>query len=163
MYQQIILAKIISKLPLKQPAVLWLKGCYWKTNVHSFKIFPDTRIVLDCAELLVEKMACLTCHLITYSYYNCNYEYTLKILIRIDIRLNSKFAYSFNFSGIYISPNITLADSLFNQTSSIDLPIISSSTFWQLISIGQLSLGKEKPVLQKIPLWWRVSRPSSSR
>jgi hypothetical protein len=57
-----------------------------------------------------------------------------------------------------IPENIQLADPLFNQKSEIDL-LLGSDIFWNLLCIGQIKLGKNKPTLQKTKFGWIISGP----
>ncbi|XP_072400634.1 uncharacterized protein [Diabrotica undecimpunctata] len=57
-----------------------------------------------------------------------------------------------------IPENITLADSEFNKPAPIDL-LIGADIFWDLISIGQIKLGRNRPILQKTKLGWLISGP----
>ncbi|XP_072392322.1 uncharacterized protein [Diabrotica undecimpunctata] len=57
-----------------------------------------------------------------------------------------------------IPENITLADSEFNKPAPIDL-LIGADIFWDLISIGQIKLGRNLPILQKTKLGWLISGP----
>ncbi|XP_072403265.1 uncharacterized protein [Diabrotica undecimpunctata] len=57
-----------------------------------------------------------------------------------------------------IPENISLADSEFNKPAPIDL-LIGADIFWDLISIGQIKLGRSLPILQKTKLGWLISGP----
>lgn len=58
-----------------------------------------------------------------------------------------------------IPKNINLADPQFNIPGKIDL-LIGAESFWELICVGQIKLGKQKQVLQKSLLGWLVSGPT---
>lgn len=58
-----------------------------------------------------------------------------------------------------IPKNIQLADPQFNIPGEIDL-LIGAEGFWELICVGQIKLGKRKPVLQKSLLGWLISGPT---
>ncbi|KAJ8975728.1 hypothetical protein NQ317_004192 [Molorchus minor] len=63
-----------------------------------------------------------------------------------------------NINNIAIPSNIKLADPTFAEPGKIDL-LIGAELFWQLICNGQISLGSNKPVLQKTRFGWIVSGP----
>ncbi|XP_072395004.1 uncharacterized protein [Diabrotica undecimpunctata] len=65
-----------------QPAVPWLsQERVSKRMPTCFEKYPDTRIILDCTEIPVEKNRCLKCRIMSYSYYKG--DHTLKVLIGI--------------------------------------------------------------------------------
>jgi hypothetical protein len=64
----------------------------------------------------------------------------------------------FDPGHLKIPENIQLADPLFNQKSEIDL-LLGSDIFWNLLCIGQIKLGKNKPTLQKTKFGWIISGP----
>lgn len=53
-------------------------------------------------------------------------------------------------------PNVKLADPCFNKKSSIDI-LLGSNIFWNLLCVGQIHLGNNKPILQKTLLGWIVA------
>ncbi|XP_036145373.1 uncharacterized protein LOC118646483 [Monomorium pharaonis] len=61
-----------------------------------------------------------------------------------------------DISNIEIPKNIKLADPHFNIPGKIDL-LIGADNFWNLMCVGQIKLGKQRPVLQKSLLGWLVS------
>lgn len=61
-------------------------------------------------------------------------------------------------SRLEIPKNIKLADPCFNISGKIDL-LIGVESFWELICVGQIKLGKHKPILQKSLLGWFVAGP----
>lgn len=61
-------------------------------------------------------------------------------------------------ASLDLPPNIRLADPQFHVPGNIDL-LIGAESFWDLISVGQIRLGKQSPILQKSLLGWLVSRP----
>ncbi|KAJ8917008.1 hypothetical protein NQ315_012925, partial [Exocentrus adspersus] len=65
---------------------------------------------------------------------------------------------SFEQKNISIPPNLILADPSFNISAKIDM-LIGADTFWNLLCIGQIKLGKNAPILQKTCLGWVVSGP----
>lgn len=68
----------------------------------------------------------------------------------------------FNKSALNIPKNVKLADTSFNQSKPVDL-LIGASHFYNLMCIGQISLGKNQPVLKKTLLGWVVSGNVSLR
>lgn len=75
------------------------------------------------------------------------------VLKRITDTLPS---YSFNLDNLNIPVNIQLADPNFNKSGNIDL-LLGASLFWQLLCVGQISLGEGKPILQKTIFGWVVA------
>ncbi|XP_056631434.1 uncharacterized protein LOC130441674 [Diorhabda sublineata] len=61
-------------------------------------------------------------------------------------------AFSFDKNILDIPKNLTLADPNFNESSQVEM-LVSASLFWKLLRIGQISLGHNKPVLQKTFGW----------
>lgn len=55
-----------------------------------------------------------------------------------------------------IPRNITLADPQFHMPLEIDL-LLGAEKFWEMICVGQIKLGKGKPILQKTLLGWIVA------
>lgn len=65
---------------------------------------------------------------------------------------------SVNIETLAIPGNIRLADPSFAIPSKIDM-LIGAGLFWQLLCIGQVTLGPGKPILHKTKLGWVVSGP----
>ncbi|XP_018373378.1 PREDICTED: uncharacterized protein LOC108767813 [Trachymyrmex cornetzi] len=61
-----------------------------------------------------------------------------------------------NVTDLDIPKNIKLADPNFNIPSKIDI-LIGAERFWELVCVGQIRLGRNKPILQKSLLGWLVS------
>ncbi|KAF2890887.1 hypothetical protein ILUMI_15286, partial [Ignelater luminosus] len=61
-----------------------------------------------------------------------------------------------NISELNIPKNIKLTDPSFFKPQKIDM-LIGAQIFWNLISIGQINLGSNKPTLQKTRLGWVIS------
>ncbi|ENN73902.1 hypothetical protein YQE_09501, partial [Dendroctonus ponderosae] len=61
-------------------------------------------------------------------------------------------------SGLKIPPNVILADPSIDQPNSIDI-LIGIDKFWDLLSTGQIKLGKNLTVIQKTHLGWVISGP----
>lgn len=61
-----------------------------------------------------------------------------------------------NVTDLDIPKNIKLADPRFNIPSKIDI-LIGAERFWELVCMGQIKLGRNKPILQKSLLGWLVS------
>lgn len=55
-----------------------------------------------------------------------------------------------------IPEGITLADQSFGTPGAIEL-LIGAEPFWKLLCIGQISLAKDQPLLQKTQLGWIIS------
>lgn len=64
-------------------------------------------------------------------------------------------------TDIDISKTIKLADPSFDKAGGIDM-LIGANLFWQILSIGQITFGKDKPILQKTRFGWIVSGPVSN-
>lgn len=65
-------------------------------------------------------------------------------------------AVKLNVSGLKVPNNITLADPTFYEPNSIDI-LIGVDLFWQLLSDGNITLGKGNPVLQNTKFGWIIS------
>ncbi|XP_036327163.1 uncharacterized protein LOC118739764 [Rhagoletis pomonella] len=61
-----------------------------------------------------------------------------------------------------IPKNIALADDTFNTSGPIDL-LIGASLFFDILSVGQIKIGEELPILQKTQLGWIVAGAINSR
>lgn len=85
------------------------------------------------------------------------YKINTHCLVVPNITEQLPFA-SFPASSLQLPRNISLADPEFNVKGKIDL-LIGASVFWQLLSIGQISLGNNLPILQKTRFGWLVSGP----
>jgi len=55
-----------------------------------------------------------------------------------------------------VPSNIRLADPEFSVPREIDL-LIGAEKFWDLICVGQIKLGRNKPTLQKSTLGWIIA------
>lgn len=75
------------------------------------------------------------------------------ILDNITARLPIR---TFSTSELEIPSNLQLADPNFNVSSQVDL-LIGAGLFFDLLCVGQIKLGKNKPILQKSVLGWIVS------
>lgn len=64
----------------------------------------------------------------------------------------------FDASSICIPENIQLSDPNFNIPSDIDL-LIGAGLFWDLLCVGQVKLGPQRPILHKTKLGWIISGP----
>lgn len=60
--------------------------------------------------------------------------------------------------SLSIPPSIQLSDSNFNVPSDIDI-LIGAGLFWDLLCMGQIKLGPQRPILQKTKLGWIISGP----
>nr|CAI5819842.1 unnamed protein product [Callosobruchus analis] len=94
----------------------------------------------------------------THSKYN---SFKIKLTCLIDPQITEKLPLvSFEAQPLNIPSNIKLADPTFNISKNIDI-LIGSSVFWSLLTTSQLSLGKQKPTLQKTQLGWIIAGPLS--
>jgi len=59
-------------------------------------------------------------------------------------------------SELEVPSNIRLADPEFNVPREVDL-LIGAEKFWDLICVGQIKLGMNKPTLQKSILGWIIA------
>ncbi|KAF0708357.1 THAP-type domain-containing protein [Aphis craccivora] len=73
------------------PPLAQILGCsiYWTSKEeiigsmpYCFKKFPNTRVVLDCTEIPIQKPKCLACRIKLYSNYKSTF--TLKLLIGVS-------------------------------------------------------------------------------
>lgn len=87
------------------------------------------------------------------TYNNFQIETNFLILNKITGNLPNT---SFNKEFLNIPNNIHLADSNFNVPNSIDI-LLGAGIFWSLLCVGQISLGKGMPVLQKSHFGWIIS------
>ncbi|XP_018576158.1 uncharacterized protein LOC108914762 [Anoplophora glabripennis] len=85
------------------------------------------------------------------------YQKEISLLIINHITDNIPFI-SFDDTNLNIPENITLADPTFNSSSQIDL-LIGASMFWELLCVGQIRIGADKPILQKSKFGWLFSGP----
>lgn len=65
---------------------------------------------------------------------------------------------SLNKNPLKIPSNLTLADPSFDKAAPVDM-LVGADTFWELLSVGQIKLGRGYPILQKTKLGWLVSGP----
>lgn len=89
-----------------------------------------------------------------YSRFN-NYRESLSFLV-VDKVTNVMPAIPVDVNSFQIPANIKLADPTFHVPGKVDL-IIGSEVFWRLLCVGQIQLGKAKPIFQKTKLGWIVS------
>lgn len=86
------------------------------------------------------------------SNYNA-YQKKLPFLIINKITDNIPLTY-FNVDSLM--PDVKLADPDFCYPGKIDL-LLGAGIFWELLCVGQINLGSNKPILQKSKLGWLVS------
>ncbi|KAJ8947301.1 hypothetical protein NQ317_003027, partial [Molorchus minor] len=84
-----------------------------------------------------------------------NYQTSINCLIIPRITDNIP-SISFDINTLQIPEEIELADPSFNESNKVDL-LIGAELFWRLIRVGQITLGKHKPILQNTVLGWVVS------
>lgn len=65
-------------------------------------------------------------------------------------------SHSFDSSYINIPHGIQLADELYNESRHVDI-LVGASIFYDLLSLGQIKLGKNQPILQNTKLGWLVT------
>ncbi|XP_017486855.1 PREDICTED: uncharacterized protein LOC108375268 [Rhagoletis zephyria] len=69
---------------------------------------------------------------------------------------------SIDIAAWSVPKNIALADDTFNISGLIDL-LIGASLFFDILSVGQIKIGEELPILQKTQLGWIVAGAINSR
>ncbi|XP_055904404.1 uncharacterized protein LOC129940170 [Eupeodes corollae] len=89
-----------------------------------------------------------------------NFEISLEFLIAHSIT-GYQPDEAFQTRNWNIPNNIELADVNFNRPSKIDM-LLGAEAFFDLLSVGQIKLGKHLPILQKTLLGWIVSGKYSS-
>lgn len=65
-------------------------------------------------------------------------------------------AISFDSSNLNIPSNITLADPKFDTPGTVDV-LLGVGIFYELLCVGQIKLGINKPILQKSKFGWLIS------
>lgn len=63
---------------------------------------------------------------------------------------------SFDISDLKLPNNIKLADKNFNKSTPIDL-LLGANLFFDILCVGQIKLGNNKPIIQKTKLGWIIS------
>ncbi|XP_066261359.1 uncharacterized protein [Euwallacea similis] len=94
------------------------------------------------------------CDIIIESLYNA-FKRKISCLVLPNITGNLP-SVRVNTQNYNIPSNIKLSDPGYGEPSEIDM-LIGAEVFWSLICVGQISLGKNKPILQKTRLGWVVS------
>lgn len=89
------------------------------------------------------------------------FKATLSCLVLPAISPNIPLA-SFDGGSLNIPDDLRLADPEFYESSEIDM-LIGASLFWDLLSQGQIRLGRDLPILQKTHFGWIISGPLPSR
>lgn len=87
-----------------------------------------------------------------------NFKIKLSCLI-LDQITGSVPSVSIKLNNFQIPKNIQLSDPNFDKPGKIDI-LIGSSTFFELLCIGQIKLGTALPILQKTYLGWIISGPT---
>ena len=67
-----------------------------------------------------------------------------------------------NTSELKIPANVNLADPFFHESRRIDI-LIGAELFFELMSVGQIRLGKGLPTLQKTLFGWVIAGGDSTR
>lgn len=89
-----------------------------------------------------------------HSQYNA-FKCTINCLTIPDIT-NDLPQTTLRFGDFNIPEHIQLADPTFTQSSKINI-LVGAEVFWQLMCIGQFSLGRHKPIAQKTQFGWVIS------
>ncbi|KAF2890970.1 hypothetical protein ILUMI_15203 [Ignelater luminosus] len=63
-----------------------------------------------------------------------------------------------NTNNLEIPKGLKLADPYFYNPTTIDI-LLGAEIFWELLSVGQVRLGSDKPILQKTKLGWVIGGP----
>jgi len=84
-----------------------------------------------------------------------SYETELKCVVLPSIT-RSLPAIEISKSELEVPSNIRLADPEFNIPREVDL-LIGAERFWDLVCVGQIKLGRNKPTLQKSTLGWIIA------
>ncbi|KAJ8947751.1 hypothetical protein NQ318_018013 [Aromia moschata] len=85
------------------------------------------------------------------------YSKNLSFLILDKITQNIP-TISFDLSKLDIPSDITLADPDFSKSAPIDV-LLGAEIFFDILCVGQIKLGLNKPILQKSHVGWIVSGP----
>ncbi|XP_036346956.1 uncharacterized protein LOC118756292, partial [Rhagoletis pomonella] len=97
---------------------------------------------------------------INYKTTTCIKSRTTGVELPLAFCVTSNIAYEsgleIDISAWNIPSNIELADEQFYKSTRIDL-LLGTETFFSLLSVGQIKLGDNLPVLQKTLLGWVVS------
>nr|CAI5820348.1 unnamed protein product [Callosobruchus analis] len=101
---------------------------------------------------------------ISYVQYKCNItvfsrcnQFSIDISCFIIDRITGTLPeFAIDTTSWNIPQNIKLADPRFDKPGKIDM-LIGADIFWQLLCIGQISLGTSKPILQKTRFGWVVA------
>lgn len=67
-------------------------------------------------------------------------------------------SFPININKLNIPQNLVLADASFSKPGTVDI-LIGANLFWELITIGQVKLGRNLPILQKTVFGWIISGP----
>lgn len=100
------------------------------------------------------------CELTVQALYN-SFSFT-KCFFLIDEISGNIPAVNIDVSKLTIPPHINLADPTFYKPSNVEM-LIGSDMFWEILSVGQISLGNNSPILQKTKFGWIISGPLSSK
>ncbi|KAJ8977812.1 hypothetical protein NQ317_000069 [Molorchus minor] len=66
--------------------------------------------------------------------------------------------FTMNCADVNIPQNLNMADPEYYKSKPIDI-LIGSGLFYELLSVGQIKLGQDKPILQKSVLGWLIAGP----
>ena len=84
-----------------------------------------------------------------------DFMYNIKCLVIPKITENLP-SYTFDINTIHLPNNLDLADPTFNVSSPVDI-LIGAELFLNLLTSGNIKLGKNQPVLQNSVLGWIIS------
>ncbi|KAJ8962212.1 hypothetical protein NQ318_018184 [Aromia moschata] len=127
------------------------KGLCQRLNLKTRKVNISVKGLSNIASNINSK-----CEMTIQSLYN-NYSAT-KCFFVIDIIAGTIPEVRIDASRIATPHHINLADPTFYKPDRIDI-LLGSDLFWELICVGQISLGPNNPILQKTKLGWVVSGP----
>ncbi|KAJ8957412.1 hypothetical protein NQ318_004892, partial [Aromia moschata] len=127
------------------------KGLCQRLNLKTRKVNISVKGLSNIASNINSK-----CEMTIQSLYN-NYSAT-KCFFVIDIIAGNIPEVRIDASRIATPHHINLADPTFYKPDRIDI-LLGSDLFWELICVGQISLGPNNPILQKTKLGWVVSGP----
>lgn len=120
-----------------------------ENNIH----LTDTHISVMGINQVVSHLN-KKCNLTIFSKHN-NFNVPLTFFI-VPYISNDTPATSFKINYLNIPSDIDLADPTFNESSNINA-IIGASLFWDLLTEGNIKLGKGMPTLQNTYLGWVIS------
>ncbi|XP_072392236.1 uncharacterized protein [Diabrotica undecimpunctata] len=94
---------------------------------------------------------------LTFKSHINNFSRKISCLVLPKITGNLPYRH-INRSQLNIPTNLLLADQNFEKPGPVDL-LIGADTFWDILSVGQIKLGRGLPIIQKTTLGWIISGP----